>query len=241
MAGGGWRVVVGTAVLPAAVAGLAGCSGGGGGGAGHPAVAASATAKTASVAGVTAGMLKEALLTHVNGVAAAAPASSGNYTATMQAGTSKRAGSGVQVTPRSCATEAIEGFDPAVLVGAPAAAVTFHVGTNGVSEMLIASTATSARSALAGQVPAGCARYQERVQGKTFTFGVREQPVTGVGAQAKALHVQATGARADNLWSLIYRGAGFVGTVTVVGPNASEAAVQELGQQAYAYATKTLS
>ena len=40
------------------------------------------------------------------------------------------------------------------------------------------------------------------------------------------------------MWSLIYRGAGFVGTVTVVGPNASEKAVQELGQQAYAFAAK---
>jgi hypothetical protein len=53
--------------------------------------------------------------------------------------------------------------------------------------------------------------------------------------------VQAAGAKANDLWSLIYRGKGFVGTVTVVGPNASQEAVTELGKQAYAYAAKSLS
>jgi hypothetical protein len=132
------------------------------------------------------------------------------------------------------------GFDPTALAGAPAAAVTFRVGTNGVSEVLIASSAKSASSALAGHVPAECTRYEEKVDGKTFTYGVKEQPVTGIGTQAKILNFHAVGAT-DDLWSLIYRGTGFVGTVTVVGPNASEQAVQQLGKQAYAYAVKSLS
>ena len=53
--------------------------------------------------------------------------------------------------------------------------------------------------------------------------------------------MQPAGAKSDGLWSLIYQGKGFVGTVTVAGPNASKKAVTELGQQAYAYANKTLS
>ena len=36
-------------------------------------------------------------------------------------------------------------------------------------------------------------------------------------------------------------GKGFVGTVTVVGLNASKQAVTELGQQAYAFAARSLS
>jgi hypothetical protein len=134
-----------------------------------------------------------------------------------------------------------QGSNPTALAGNPAAAVTFRVGNNGVSEVLIASTAQAVPSVLAGQVPAGCSRYQETVQGKAFTYGVTEQPVTGVGTQAKALNVQATGPASDNLWSLIYRGNGFVGMITVVGPDTSEKAAQALGKQAYAYATKTLS
>ena len=90
-------------------------------------------------------------------------------------------------------------------------------------------------------MPAGCTQYHETVGGKTYTYGVKEQPVTGIGVQAKILNVHTVGVTGDDLWSLIYRGKGFVGTVTVVGPNASEQAVQELGEQAYAFAAKSLS
>lgn len=245
MAGRGWRIGVGLLVLPAAVAGLAGCSGGSGGsgGSAHPAASASKTSSTAKAANVeaySAATLKGALLTRVNGVPAAA-ASSGKYASVSQASAGAQAAPGAQVTPKACTGPATEGFDPAALVGAPAAAVTFRVGTNGVSEVLVAPSAKSAASALAWHVPAGCARYKEKAGGKTFTYEVTEQPVTGIGEQAKVLNAQATSASPDDLWSLIYRGSDFVGMVTVVGPNASEKAVQELGQQAYAYAAKTLS
>jgi hypothetical protein len=73
------------------------------------------------------------------------------------------------------------------------------------------------------------------------TYSVSQAAVTGIGRQAKALDVRPNGNGALEMWSLIYRGARFVGTVTVVGPNASEKAVQELGQQAYTFAVKTLS
>jgi hypothetical protein len=53
--------------------------------------------------------------------------------------------------------------------------------------------------------------------------------------------VQTAGQPADNVWAIVYRGTGFVGDVTVVGPNASETAARELGQQSYAYAAKSLS
>lgn len=195
------------------------------------------TAKAASTAEITAAMLKKALLTHVNGASSAGPATSGKYSSLPAA---KLNSGNVQVNPKACSTAVTQGFNPAALAGNPAAAVTFRVGNNAVTEELIASTAQAASSVLAGQVPAGCSRYQETVQGKTYTYSVTEQPVTGVGSQAKALNVQATGPASDNLWSIIYRGNGFVGTITVVGPNTSEKAAQELGKQAYAYAIKTL-
>jgi hypothetical protein len=228
MAGGCWRIASGLLLVPVAVAGLAGCGNG-----------ATSTTKASST-GTTAATLRKALLTRVNGVAAAAPASSGTY-ASMSAAGGKKAASAVQVTPKTCTGAATVGFDPAALAGAPAAAVTFRVGTNGVSEVLIASSAKSASTALAGHVPAECAQYQEKVGGKTYTYGITEKAITGIGKQARVLNVHAEGAQPDDMWSLIYRTADFVGTVTVVGPNATEAAVTELGQQAYAFAAKSLS
>jgi hypothetical protein len=186
-------------------------------------------------------MLRGALLTRVNGVAAAAPASSGKYASMPAASAGKKAASAVQVIPKTCTGAATVGFDPPVLAGAPAAAVTFRVGTNGVSEVLIASSAKSASAALTGKLPIECSRYQEKVGGATYTYGITEKAVTGIGEQARVLNVHPDSAKADDMWSLIYRGATFVGTVTVVGPNASEQAVKELGQQAYAFAAKSLS
>lgn len=234
MAGGYWRIVSGLLLVPAAVAGLSGCSNG-------PSTAPASVAKASSDGGLTAAQLRGALLTRVNGVAAAAPASSGKYSSLTATNTSKNGAGDIQVTPKTCAGAAATGFNPTALAASPAAAVTFKVGSNGVSEVLVASTAKTAAAALAGHIPAECAKYQAKVGGKTYTYAATEQKITGIGQQAQVLNEQAAGAKSNNLWSLIYRGKGFVGTVTVVGPNASKEAVTELGKQAYAYAVKTLS
>lgn len=234
MAGNSWRIASGMLLVPAAVAVVAGCGGGG-----NSSAASSSTASASANGALTAATLREALLTRVNGVTAAAPASSGTY-ASMQAA-SVKAASGVQVTPKACTQAATEGFSSAALAASPAAAVTFRVGTNGVSEVLIASSAKSAATVLAGQVPAECARYQETLEGKTYAYDIKEKPISGVGEQARVLNVSAASAKSDQMWSLVYQGKGFIGTVTVVGPNATEQAVTELGQQAYAFATKSLS
>jgi hypothetical protein len=188
---------------------------------------------------LTAATLREALLTRVNGVAAAAPASSGTYSS-MQAANGKAA-SGIQVTPKACSEAATVGFNAAALGTAPAAAVTFRVGTNGVSEVLIASSAKSAATVLAGHVPAQCAQYQETVGGKTYAYDIKEKAISGIGEQARVLNVYPASAKSEEMWSLVYQAKGFIGTVTVVGPNATEQAVTELGRQAYAFATKSLS
>jgi hypothetical protein len=231
MAGSCWRIASGLLLVPVAVAGLAGCGGG--------SSSSSSAATTSANGALTSATLRQALLTRVNGVAAAAPASSGTYSS-MQAANSKAA-SGIQVTPKACSQAATVGFNSAALGTAPAAAVTFRVGTNGVSEVLIASSAASAATVLAGHVPAECAQYQETVGGKTYAYDIKEKAISGIGEQARVLNVYAASAKSDEMWSLVYQAKGFIGTVTVIGPNATEQAVTELGQQAYAFATKSLS
>jgi hypothetical protein len=231
MAGSCWRIASGLLLAPVAVAGLAGCGGG--------SSSSSSAATTSANGALTAATLREALLTRVNGVAAAAPASSGTYSS-MQAANGKAA-SGIQVTPKACSEAATVGFNAAALGTAPAAAVTFRVGTNGVSEVLIASSAKSAATVLAGHVPAQCAQYQETVGGKTYAYDIKEKAISGIGEQARVLNVYPASAKSEEMWSLVYQAKGFIGTVTVVGPNATEQAVTELGKQAYAFATKSLS
>jgi hypothetical protein len=224
----------GIVLVAAGVAGVAGCTGGG-----HP--AATVPVSTAVASGFSASELQGALLTRVNGVPAALPASSGRYASLPAATTDRQTTDGVRVTPAACTKPATEGFDMTALAAAPAAAVTFRVAGNTVSEVLVASAAALASAAIAAHVPAQCARYEEKAAGKTVKYDLTEEAVTGIGQQARALNTYPDGATSDNLWSLIYRGKGFVGTVTVLGPNASEQAVRELGQQAYAFAAKTLA
>lgn len=240
MKDGLWWRVLGMAVVPVAVAALAGCSGTGGQSSAATPASAAATA-SAATSGFSAAQLRGALLTRVNGVAAVTLVSTGRYASLTAASTGQPAMHAVQVNPAGCARATAAGFGSAILAQAPAAAVTFRLGGDAVSEVLIASSAESASAVLAGQVPAGCAKYQGKVAGKTVKFGLTGKAVTGIGQQARVLNIRTGGAIPANQWSLIYRGAGFVGMVTVIGPNASELAVRELARQAYAFAAKSLA
>jgi hypothetical protein len=229
-----------TAVLllvPAAVAGasLAGCTS-----SSSNTSAASLSAKAAAGA-FSAAKLHGALLTRVNGVGAATPVASGNFSSLSAAETGEQSTSGVKATPEDCAQATQTGFDPTVLANSPASAVTFKVDANDVSEVLVSTPDTVSSTALAGGLPAGCAHFKETVHGKTVTYTATESTLTGIGKQARMLNVHSSAGSADDLWWLVYRGKGFVGAVTVAGPNASEAAVRELGKQAYTYAAKSLS
>ncbi|MGD0699382.1 MAG: hypothetical protein ABSA02_05805 [Trebonia sp.] len=229
-----------TAVLllvPAAVAGasLAGCSGSSGH-SGNAALSAKAAAGAFSAA-----KLRGALLTRVNGVGAATPVASGELSSLPAAETGARSAGDVKATPKDCAQATQTGFNPGVLAASPAAAVTFKVDTNGVSEVLVSSPDGVSSTALAGKLPAACAHFRETTDGKTVTYTATASALTGIGKQARILNLQSSGGSADDLWSLVYRGKGFVGAVTVVGPNASQAAVRELAEQAYTYAAKSLS
>jgi hypothetical protein len=62
-----------------------------------------------------------------------------------------------------------------------------------------------------------------------------------LGNEARALNVKAAGYSQVNVWSVVYRADGFVGAVTIVGPDASQASAKKLASQAYAYARQSLS
>lgn len=214
-------------LMPAALVGasLAGCTSS----SSHGASAALSAAKGDSF---SASKLRAALLTRVNGVGASAAAASGGYTAMA----AQAAGG----APKACAAAA-NGLDSGVLAGTTAASVTFKVGSNEVSELIAAAPGTAAASALAGRLPASCVRYKATVDGKSVTYRVTESALTGIGKQAKVMNATSAAAGSQTRWWLAYRGTGFVGAVTVAGPNASSAAVRQLAQQAYAYAAKSLS
>ncbi len=217
-------------------------------GCGNSASTSAATAtQTAGVAATTgpksftAAQLKRALLIKVGGARPAAPAEAGAYGTLPDVRTSKQTMHGVKVTPAKCAQATVTGFNSAAFAHAPASVVTFRVGRDGVSEVLVAATPHVATTALGNKLPAGCAHYTATVDGKTFRYSVKETAFSGLANQARALNVKAAGYAVVDVWSVVYRGDGFVGAVTIVGPDASAAGAKNLARQAYAYAAQSLS
>ena len=202
---------------------------------------ASATHAAGRAQSLTAAQLKGALLTKVGTARPAAPAEAGDYGALPDVQTSKQTRHGVTVTPARCAQATVAGFNSAAFTHAPASVVTFRVGRDGVSEVLVSATPDVAQSALGNKLPAGCEHYTASVGGKTYHYSVKQSPIAGLGNEARALNVKAAGYSQVNVWSVVYRADGFVGAVTIVGPDASQASAKKLASQAYAYARQSLS
>jgi hypothetical protein len=236
-----WRRSMPMSAALLAVAGaaaVAGCSSAGSNG-------ASASTATASSAGMAADtgqntpatfsavQLRNALLDKVNGATAAAPAESGLYGTLPDVQTSKESMRDVTVKPAVCAQATVTGFDSAMFADQPASVVTFRVGRDGVSEVIVAADAATAASALAAELPAGCEHYRATVGGKTFGYSVREAVVPGIAEQA-------AGYADVDVWSVVYQGDGFVGAVTIVGPDATEAGAKLLAKDAYKRAVESL-
>jgi len=199
-----------------------------------------ATASAAAQVSFTSDQLKGALLAKVNGEKPAAAAESGDYGKLPDVQTSKQTMNGVKVTPAKCAQATQTGFNSAEFTHAPASVVTFRLGQDGVSEVLVSAGPDAAATALGDTLPAGCAHYSATVDGKTFRYTVKESPLSGLAQKARALNVKAAGYASVDVWSVVYQGTGFVGAVTMVGPDSSEAGVKTLAQEAYTHAAAAL-
>lgn len=238
------RPALATTALALLGVAVAGCGGGSSASSTSQASSTQTAGSSAAANGpnsYTATQLKGALLTKVGGANPAAPAEAGDYGALPDVQTSKQTMNGVKVNPAKCAEATVTGFNSSVFTHAPASVVTFRVGRDGVSEVLVSVTSQNASTALGNKLPAGCGHYTATVGGRTFHYSVQEAPFTGLASEARALNVKAAGYSEVDVWSVVYRADGFVGAVTIVGPDATEATAKSLATQAYAYAARSLN
>jgi hypothetical protein len=235
-----WSRLTGLVAVPALAAlAVAGCSSGGSSAQATQAAAHSVASASAQAA-YTARQLRGALIVKINGRSPAAPVESGAYGSLAEVKATRNSMRGVTVVPANCAQTTVTGFNSPAFANVPATVATFRVGNNGVSEVLLAPSPSTAALALGKQVPADCSRYRATVQGRTFTYTVREKAVRGIGVAARVMNIEATGPLTVNVWSVVYRASNFVGAVTIVGPAASQRVIETLAAQAYAHAVKTL-
>jgi hypothetical protein len=228
-------------LVVAGAAAVAGCGGSSSQSSSASVSAPASSSASASTVSFSATQLKSALLAEVNGKKPAAAAQSGEYGSLPDVQTSKQTMNGVKVNPAKCSQASQTGFNSSVFTHAPASVVTFKVGNDGVSEVLVATQPSAADAALNNTLPSGCGHYSATVAGKTFKYTVQESSVSGLAQQARALNVKAAGYASVNVWSVVYRGAGFVGAVTMVGPDASLTGVKDLAKAAYSHASQSLT
>jgi hypothetical protein len=233
------------------LAAVAGCTGSGSTGSAGSSPSGGATA-TATAAGVPRGpngtfsadQLKNGLLTRINGVGPVSAPDEGSYASLPSIKTAAARMTGTTITPGECAQATVlqaADLDTGALNGDAAALASFRVGADSVSEVLASHPGSAAVTTLVQSVPAGCAHYTAAAGGKKVQYTVKQDMVQGIGMQpARIVNIRSV-KQGSNVWSVLYRGKGFVGAITVTGPNASEAAVRELGQQAYGYAAQYLS
>ena len=224
------------------LAGVAGCSSGS-----HSASGGTTGITVSNKSGsIGAQQLKAALLTRINGDAPISAPNAGGYSSLPAVQAAAAQMNGVKVTPSQCMPATVlQGavLDTGALGTAPAAVVNFRVVTNGVSEVLATPPSQAVAADLAKPIPAGCSHYTASSGGKTYQYAVKQDWVQGLGKKpARVLNISLQGQKLPaSVWSIVFQGSGFVGAVSVDGPNASEAAVRELGLQAYQFAAKSLS
>jgi hypothetical protein len=195
-------------------------------------------------AAFTAGQLKKALLVRINGVEPESAPDSGTYASLPAIKTAQAQMAGTTITPKDCAQATVlqaADLDTGALDAAPAAVANFRINADSVSEVLAQHRGSAAVTTLADSVPAGCAHYTAAAGGKKYEYTVKQDMADGIGMQPARIVNISSPEQALNVWSVLFRGDGFVGAITVAGPNASEAVARELGQQAYAYAAQSLA
>ncbi len=231
----GLRARAALAALSSAVlAVLAGC------GAGSSSPGAPPAAAQHRRAAFTAGQLRAALLTKIDGAGPVTPVQAGPYGSLRGVHAMNASMRGVRIIPARCARAAGTGLDSAALSTVPATVASFRHGSAGVSEILLASPGSLAAKALGQVVPTECLHYRAVVAGRVYAYTVHSERAPHIGEKARELNVHASGVTTMDIWTLIYRAHGYVGAVTVVGATATRRDLESIARRAYRQAQRRL-
>lgn len=218
---------------------LSGCSGGGS----SSAAAAPSTAQTTP--GVyTSDQLSQALLADLPTYQRAGEPDSGPYATLKAIRNFEQLQGQVTLDKPKCADSSRAFGLTADTQNVPAAITTFARATGEtVTETLVAVSARVAEEQISRRVPALCHTFQAKVAGQTSTHQVIESTPDrhqiGEGSRTVGL-VTMSGTLKVTMWFVVFKARGYLGTVSVYGPDATRSQVEDLGRQALAQAERIL-
>jgi hypothetical protein len=221
------------------LASLAGCGGGGGG----QATTGSPPPSAATVPGAyNADQLTQALLTDIPGYTRSGAPQWGEYGSLAAVQNLNQMQQAVKLDKPQCASSTHALSQEKAVQAAPSALVAFTRGTRqSLTETLMAVGPDVAARQVRVRVPAGCRSFRVKV-GRTWVSDTIVEPSgarIGEGSRTAGV-ATSTGVGGVRTWFVVLRSRGYLATITLYGPGATQAEAERFARKAYQQAERIL-
>jgi hypothetical protein len=226
------------------LASAAGCGGGGGR---HTAASAAPSTEPPTPGSYTSDQLTQALLTDIRGYERSGAPQWGEYGSLAAVQNLNQMQQAVKLDKPQCASSSRAISQEKAVQSAPSALVAFTKGRRqSVTETLMAVGPDIAERQVRVRVPAGCRTFRVKVGGNWVANRVVEAAGAHIGEGSRTAGVVTTsagtsgGATAVRTWSVVLRSRGYLATITLYGPGATQAEAERLARRAYQQAERVL-
>ncbi|MEV5712073.1 hypothetical protein [Actinoallomurus sp. NPDC052274] len=189
-----------------------------------------------------ADQLAQALLTDIPGYERSGVPQSGQYGALTAVRNSLQMQQAAKFDKPECASSTRAVSSNKAVWSAPSAFIAFAKGRDQtVSETLMAVGPDVAAQQVALRVPASCKSFRTRVGDRWLTGSVVEARGARIGEGSRSVGVATTaGTTMVKTWSVVLRSRGYLATLTLYGPAATQDEAEGLARQAYQQAERIL-
>jgi hypothetical protein len=221
------------------LAAIAACGGAGGGAVTHGTTPSSEPAVPGSY---NSDQLTQALLTDIPGYGRSGAPQWGQYGSLAAVQNANQMQQAVKLDKPQCASAARTVSQEKAVQAAPSALVAFaKAQRQTVTETLMAVGPAAAAQQVRVRVPAGCRTFRVKVGGHWAANTVVERARAHIGEGSRTAGVTTTvGTTTVRTWFVVLRSRGYLATITLYGPGATQAEAERLARQAYQQAERIL-
>jgi hypothetical protein len=229
-----WGLLLG---LPLSL--VAGCGGGGGG---HVAATSSPSSVAPVPGSYNADQLTQALLTDIPGYIRSGAPQWGEYGSLAAVQNLNQMQQAVKLDKPQCASSTRALNQEKAVQTAPSALAAFTRGTGqSVTETLMAVGPDVAARQVRVRIPAGCRSIRVKVGGAWVSDTLVEPSGAHIGEGSRTAGVLTnTGTTAVRTWFVVLRSRGYLATITLYGPGATQAEAERFAHRAYQQAERIL-
>ncbi|MDN3353097.1 hypothetical protein [Actinomadura sp. DC4] len=234
-----------TSRTPSALAALlllalvAGCGGGGGG---HVAATSSPSSAAPAPGSYNADQLTQALLTDIPGYVRSGAPQWGEYGSLAAVQNLNQMQQAVKLDKPQCASSTRALNQEKAVQAAPSALAAFTHGTRqSVTETLMAVGPDVAARQVKVRIPLGCRSIRVKV-GRVWVSDTLVEPSgahIGEGSRTAGV-LTSTGTTTVRTWFVVLRSRGYLATITLYGPGATQAEAERYARRAYQQAERIL-